>query len=131
MAQARDWRGRFASGSGLGGAPSRTVKVRGGSASVTKLKKGGGAVKPGRIATNVAAGRPTSLLTRRARVGSPISGNKNVRYVSRTNAVARGGLTTGAIPRAAGRAVSRRGASRSTAPKGGYVVSYNTRTPKG
>lgn len=130
MAQPRDWRGRWTSGSGLGGAPSRTVRVRGGTASVTKLKRGGGTTRPGRVAAGIAAGTPTSRLTRGARVGSPIGGNRNVRYVSRTNLVARGAIGAGVV-RAGGRAVSARAAGSSRTPKGGYVVSYSPRTPKG
>ena len=65
----------------------------------------------------------------RNRVGSPLDGNKNRRYVSRTHAVTR--VSPYPDVRGAGRATSavsaRRAAKRDTLPKSGYVVTYGPR----
>jgi hypothetical protein len=72
---------------------------------------------------------PLGATGARNRVGSPINGNKNVRYVSRTHAVTR--ISRAPADRAVGRAFSaganRRAAARNTLPRNGYVVTYGPR----
>jgi hypothetical protein len=120
MPQARDWRGRWTSGGGFTAGNSSTVKAVGQkkTARVTKLKKGK-PQKAGFIARS-------NLKVRATKIGSPLNGNPNVRYVSRTNLVARTGIGRAPI-RGVGRYVSRRGATAATQPKTGYIVQYRPR----
>jgi hypothetical protein len=94
-------------------------------------------------------GRPTSspprdnMMTRgavgkgtRTRPGSPIGGNKNVRYVSSVTAASRsvpGHIALGGRGRVVGRAhsasVTRRAARGGGGPRNGYVVMYGARAP--
>lgn len=121
--QPRDWRGRWTSGGGFTAGNSVQMKGFGKNRNmrITQLKNGK-PVKPGRIAKANAAYRI-------GRVGSPLNGNKNVRYVSRTHAALR--LASTAQPnldlRGAGRYVSRRGATAATQPKTGYIIQYQPR----
>lgn len=121
MAQPRDWRGRWTSGGGFTSGNSSTVKAIGQkkTARITKLKNGS-PTKAGFIARG-------NLKVRATRIGSPLNGNKNVRYISRTNLVARTPIGRAPI-RGVGRYVSRRGATAATQPKTGYIVNYS---PKG
>lgn len=65
----------------------------------------------------------------RNRVGSPLGGDKNVRYVSRTHTVTR--ISRAPADRSVGRAHSavaaKRAARRGTLPRNGYVVTYGPR----
>lgn len=143
--------GRFISGPGGGGAimvtggVSRLGGSRVGGVVLTSTRRGGGSIRayPGRSRGTFigkigpggklsAPNKVTGAYLRAHRypgtkisIGSPVGGNRNVRYVSRINAVA--SLTGGGALgiRAAGRATSRHGARGINAgriPKSGYIV---------
>lgn len=126
--QPRDWRGRWTTGGGASFRPSnsRSTRVRGGTATVTRLRNGR-PTRPGRVATRLATGN-TVMRRVGVRPGTPVLGNKNVRYI------ATGHLATRAVPlrnvgvRAGARYGSRRISRAARTPVGGYVVSYS---PKG
>jgi hypothetical protein len=122
----RDWRGRFASGGGFTGGNS--VMVRGPRQTRVTQLVNGRAVKPGKLGARVfAAGRV-------GRAGSPIKGNKNVRFVSRGHGALRAASINpiGAGTKLGiGRALSARAVRGDRAPRNGYVVSYSHGSRRG
>jgi hypothetical protein len=163
MAQSRDWRGRFAGGGGGGGptggfGPNRASikgRTRGEQITDTRTGKTYGArtysqrrslganrqvrvqeVRGGKVGATVPK---NSYVTRtavgtRGRVGTPLGGNRNARFVSRTHATTRA-LTPGTphapargIGRAHSRAVVRNANRTGNASKvNGYIVNYGSR----
>lgn len=157
MAQARDWRGRFASGGGGGWSVGMTGTAKGGTRTtvVGKLpRKGVELQTPGGQRGRFYATKKEAILVSRVhrdgstsvpgrfvggnlaarKIGSPIGGNKNLRYASRTNVIASstGWLSPGL--RGVGRYTSRRGAialnTPGSAPRSGYVVARGPRVGK-
>lgn len=163
MGQARDWHGRFAGGGGGGGGggsfgPNRAStkgRTRGESIRDTGTGRSYGArtynqrrafgpdrqvrvqeVRGGRVGGSVPA---NSRMTRaavgtRGRVGTPLGGSRNARFVSRQHAAIRA-VSPGAVghpARGGGRLHSRtvaRNANRSGsgAKVNGYIVHYSSR----
>ena len=137
---ARDWRGRFrgSGGGGRRGASSTRRKSGGGrKVTVSQLKNGRKTrlSKKRTVLTGFQTRGTLNLISgnragQRLRPGSPINGNKNRRYVSRTQTVLSGGakLTGGLLSVSpAGRThsaiVNRRSGGK---PKAGYIVEYSS-----
>jgi len=135
---ARDWRGRFAGSGGgrsRGASSTRRKSGSGRSVKVSQLKNGR-KTKISRkrmVATGLQTRGTIGVFTgnrapRMLRPGSPVRGNKNMRYVSRTHTVLTGGgKLLGGLQAVspAGRAhsaiVNRRSGGK---PKSGYIVEY-------
>ncbi len=107
---------------------SRSINAgRRGTATVTRIRNGK-ATKPGQVGARLATGNAVS---RRVgiRPGTPLGGNKNVRFLSPGHVKARGVFpVTGSglvDARGIGRARSRHVASKATKAPNGYVVSYS------
>lgn len=123
--QPRDWHGRWASTGGSGAVYARNPRTRAGRGSVTF------GLNPRRTRVGI-VGRTAARSAGRTgfRPGSPIKGNKNVRYVSRTSAAVRVVTLQPSLARGLGRVASARGArqiARGHTPRRGYIVAYGPR----